>query len=54
MFGQLSGRYTEQEGFAQRLAFLEAQIKAGILEYEQAQAHLEDCLGLAGACHSQV
>lgn len=31
---------------------LEAQIEAGTLEYEQAQAHLEDCLALAGDCHA--
>ena len=37
---------TEQERIAKRLAFLEAQIEAGTLEYEQ--AHLEDCLALAG------
>lgn len=43
---------TEQERIAKRLAFLEAQIEAGTLEYEQAQAHLEDCLALAGDCHA--
>ena len=43
---------TEQERIAKRLAFLEAQIEAGALEYEQAQAHLEDCLALAGDCHA--
>ncbi len=43
---------TEQERIAKRLSFLEAQIEAGTLEYEQAQAHLEDCLALAGDCHA--
>gem|GEM_PF-794627 len=37
---------------ARRLAFLEAQIEAGDIEYEQAQAHIDDCLALAGDCHA--
>ena len=42
----------EQERIARRLAFLEAQINAGDIEYDQAKAHLEDCLALAGDCHA--
>ena len=42
----------EQERIARRLAFLEAQIEAGDIEYEQAQAHIDDCLALAGDCHA--
>lgn len=42
----------EQERIARRLAFLEAQIEAGDIEYGQAQAHIEDCLTLAGDCHA--
>ncbi len=42
----------EQERIARRLAFLEAQIEAGDVEYEQAQAHIDDCLALAGDCHA--
>lgn len=34
------------------LAFLEAQIEAGDIEYEQAQAHIDDCLAQAGDCHA--
>ncbi len=42
----------EQERIARRLAFLEAQIEAGDIEYGQAQAHIDDCLALAGDCHA--
>ena len=42
----------EQERIARRLAFLDAQINAGDIEYGQAKAHLEDCLTLAGDCHA--
>ncbi|WGT48326.1 hypothetical protein [Tessaracoccus lacteus] len=42
----------EQERIARRLAFLDAQINAGDMEYDQAKAHLEDCLALAGDCHA--
>ena len=42
---------TEQERISRRLAFLDVQIEAGDMEYEQAQAHLDDCLTLAGNCH---
>lgn len=42
----------EQERIARRLAFLDAQINAGDIEYDQAKAHLEDCLALAGDCHA--
>lgn len=34
-----------------RLAWLDVQIEASSTEYEQAKAHLEDCLALAGDCH---
>ncbi len=37
---------------SERLAFLDAQIGAGDIEYEQAKAHLDDCLALAGDCHA--
>lgn len=43
---------TEQERIARRIAFLDAQINAGDIEYEQAKAHLDDCLALAGDCHA--
>ncbi len=43
---------TEQDRIARRLAFLDAQINAGDIEYEQAKAHLDDCLALAGDCHA--
>ena len=43
---------TEQDRIARHLAFLDAQINAGDIEYEQAKAHLEDCLALAGDCHA--
>ena len=42
----------EQERIARRLAFLDAQINAGDIEYEQAKAHLDDCLALAGDMHA--
>lgn len=41
----------EQNKIAQRIAFLDAQIQAGDIEYDQAKAHLVDCLKLAGDCH---
>ena len=34
------------------LAFLEAQIQAGVIKYDQAKAHLDGCLALAGDCHA--
>jgi site-specific DNA recombinase len=43
---------SEQERIARRIAFLDVQIEAGTIEYEQAQAHLDDCLALAGDCHA--
>lgn len=42
---------TEQERISRRLAFLDAQIEAGDMEYDQAKAHLDDCLTLVGNCH---
>ena len=43
---------SEQDRIARRLAFLDAQINAGDIEYEQAKAHLDDCLALAGDMHT--
>ncbi|MQA11596.1 MAG: hypothetical protein GEU98_24215 [Pseudonocardiaceae bacterium] len=43
---------SEQDRLARRLAFLDAQINAGDIEYEQAKAHLDDCLALAGDMHA--
>lgn len=43
---------SEQDRIARRLAFLEAQINAGDIEYEQARAQLDDCLALAGDMHA--
>lgn len=42
----------EQDRIARRLAFLDSRIDAGQIEYDQAKAHLEDCLALAGDMHS--
>ncbi len=42
----------EQDRIARRLTFLDAQIDAGQIEYDQAKAHLEDCLALAGDMHA--
>lgn len=42
---------SEQDRIGRRLAFLEAQIEAGDMEYELASAHLDDCLALARDCH---
>ncbi len=41
----------EQDKIARRMAFLDAQINAGDIEYDQATAHLDDCLTLAGDCY---
>lgn len=41
----------EQDKIARRLALLDAQINSGDIEYDQAKAHLDDCLTLAGNCH---
>ncbi|MBD4382612.1 recombinase family protein, partial [Xanthomonas citri pv. citri] len=43
---------SEQRRIARRLVFLDAQIKAGDIEYDQAKAHLDDCLALAGDMHA--
>src|SRR5690606_4909928 len=43
---------SEQDRIARRLAFLDAQINAGDIEYEHAKAHLQDCLALAGDMHA--
>jgi site-specific DNA recombinase len=43
---------SEQDRIACRLAFLDAQINAGDIEYEQAKSHLDDCLALAGDMHA--
>ena len=42
----------EQDHLARRLAFLDSRIDAGQIEYEQAKAHLDDCLALAGDAHA--
>ena len=42
----------EQDRIGRRLAFLDTQIDAGQIEYDQARAHLEDCLALAGDMHA--
>ena len=42
----------EQDRIARRLAFLDSRIDAGQIEYDQAKAHLEDCLTLAGNAHA--
>ena len=41
----------EQDKIARRMAFLDAQINAGDIEYDQAKAHLDDCLKHAGDCY---
>lgn len=43
---------SEQDRIARRIAFLDSQIEAGDIEYEQTKAHLDDCLALAGDCHA--
>ncbi|MBL0886170.1 hypothetical protein HGK34_07780 [Myceligenerans sp. I2] len=42
----------EQDRISRRLAFLDSRIEAGQVEYDQAKAHLEDCLELAGNAHA--
>jgi len=42
---------SEQDRIGKRLAFLEAQIEAGDMEYELASAHLDDCLALGRDCY---
>lgn len=42
---------SEQDRIGRRLAFLEAQIEAGDMEYELASAHLDDCLALGRDCY---
>ncbi len=42
----------EQDKIARRMVFLDAQIDASDIEYDQAKAHLDDCLKLAGDCHT--
>lgn len=42
----------EQERISRRLAFLDSRIDASQVEYDQAKAHLEDCLALAGNAHA--
>ncbi|RGE17956.1 hypothetical protein D1J51_15210 [Leucobacter sp. wl10] len=43
---------TEQDRIARQVAFLDARIEASSIEYEQARAHLDDCLALAGDAHA--
>ncbi len=42
---------SEQERIARQVAFLDSRIEASSVEYEQARAHLDDCLALAGDAH---
>ena len=42
---------TEQDQILRGVMVLDAQINAGDIEYDQAKAHLDDCLTLAGNCH---
>lgn len=42
----------EQDRISRRLAFLDSRIDAGQIEYDQAKAHLQDCLALAGNAHA--
>src|SRR5699024_9904873 len=43
---------SEQDRIARRFAFLDTRINAGYIEYEQAKAHLDDCLALAEDMHA--
>ncbi|CCH78448.1 conserved hypothetical protein [Nostocoides japonicum T1-X7] len=42
----------EQDRISRRLTFLDSRIDASQIEYDQAKAHLEDCLALAGNAHA--
>jgi hypothetical protein len=42
----------EQDRISRRFAFLDSRIDAGQIEYDQAKAHLQDCLALAGNAHA--
>ncbi len=42
----------EQDRISRRLAFLDSGIDASQIEYDQAKAHLEGCLALAGNAHA--
>src|SRR5690625_1932193 len=43
---------TEQDRIARQIAFLDSRIEASEIEYDQARAHLDDCLALAGNAHA--
>lgn len=43
---------SEQERIARQTAFLDSRIEAFSVEYEQARAHLDDCLALVGDAHA--
>ncbi|GAA1491016.1 recombinase family protein [Brachybacterium sacelli] len=43
---------TEQDRIARQVAFLDSRIEASEIEYDQARAHLDDCLALAGNAHA--
>ncbi|GAA1813660.1 hypothetical protein GCM10009713_23810 [Brevibacterium celere] len=43
---------SEQDRIARQVAFLDSRIEASSVEYEQARAHLDDCLALAGDAHA--
>ncbi|WP_372513562.1 hypothetical protein [Mycobacterium sherrisii] len=42
----------EQDRISRRITFLDSRIDASQIEYDQAKAHLEDCLALAGNAHA--
>ena|GEM_PF-1700870 len=42
----------EQERIARRLGSIESRLKTGQVEYDQAKAHLNDCLALAANMHT--
>ena len=44
----------EQERIARRLGSIESRLEAGQVEYDQAKAHLDDCLALAANMHTRL
>ena len=43
---------SEQDRIGRQVAFLDSRIEASQIEYDQARAHLDDCLALAGDAHT--
>ena len=43
---------SEQDRIGRQVAFLDSRIEASEVEYDQARAHLDDCLALAGDAHT--